>query len=155
MAAALQQACSNSRRPARIVQGCAPRVAEPSRVAKLMSLLPFLQARLASVLQTASLYLAVDAEVGAAGGEGKGRMTLAATAKGRELDPYYRLNRIGDQHQGHTRGQRGRVRGRLKKSPAPAPFSNRSYPHPCPYLGAPTDIRPAPAPLGATPQNRG
>ena len=54
-----------------------------------MFLLPFLQARLASVSQTASLYLAVDAEVGAAGGEGKGRMTLAATAKGRELDPYY------------------------------------------------------------------
>ena len=87
------------------MQGCAPRLAEPLRVAKLMSLLPFLQARLASVLQTASLYLAVDAEVGAAGGEGKGRMTLAATAKGRELDPYYMV--ITNNY----RLERGRRRG--------------------------------------------
>ena len=112
MAAALQQACSNSRRPAQIVQGCAPRVAEPLRVAVLMFLLPFLQARLASVLQTASLYLAVDAEVGAAGGEGKGRMTLAATAKGRELDPYYMV--ITNNY----RLERGRRRGG-RRGPAP------------------------------------
>ena len=78
-------------------------VAEPLRVAKLMSLLPFLQARLASVLQTASLYL-VDAEVGAAGGEGKGRMTLAATAKGRELDPYYMV--ITNNYRTYERGRR-------------------------------------------------
>ena len=109
MAAALQQACSNSRRPAQIVQGCAPRVAEPLRVAKLMSLLPFLQARLASVLQTASLYLAVDAEVGAAGGEGKGRMTLAATAKGRELDPYYMV--ITNNYKRRTWSEKGERSG--------------------------------------------